>query len=71
MAQDCYKTVELTKHPSLTRAMLQTVNILLHWISAALATVQASLVFTPYLTHEKQQEGDLGWMKVAYLIGLV
>jgi len=28
---------------------LHTVNILLHWISAALAAVQASLVFSPYL----------------------
>jgi len=60
MAQNCYKTVEVKEHPTLTRAVLQTVNILLHWISSALAAVQASLVFTPYLTHKKQPEGDLG-----------
>jgi len=29
-------------------------------MSAALPTVKASLVFTPYLTHNKQQETDLG-----------
>jgi len=40
------------------------VNILLHWMSVALATVQARLVFTPYLTHKKQKERDLGWTKV-------
>jgi len=56
MALDCYKTIEVREHPSLTRALLQTVNVLLHWISAALATVQAGLVFTPYLTHKKQRE---------------
>jgi len=61
MAQDCYKTTEVIEHPSLTRAVLQTVNILLHWIYAALAAVQASLVFTPYLTNKKQQERDVGW----------
>ena len=60
MAQDCYKTLEVKEHPTLTREVLQTVNILFHWISSALATVQASLVFTPYLTHKKQPEGDLG-----------
>jgi len=66
MAQDCYKTAEVKGHPSLIRAVLQTVNILFHWISVALATVQASFVFTPYLTHKKQQERDLGWTKVPY-----
>jgi len=30
MAQDCYKTIEDQEHPTLTRAVLQTVNILLH-----------------------------------------
>jgi len=30
MAQDCYKTIEVKEHPSFTRAVLQTVNILLH-----------------------------------------
>jgi len=65
-ARDCYKTIEVKEHPSLTRAVLQTVNILFHWISAALATAQASLVFTPYRTHEKQQERDLGWTKVPH-----
>jgi len=54
MAQDCDKTIEAKEHPNLTRAVLQTVNILLHWISVALlATVQASLVFSPYLAHKK------------------
>jgi len=54
MAQDRYKTIEAKEHPR--RAVLQMVNVLLNCISAALATVQASLVFTPYLTHKKQQE---------------
>ena len=66
MAQDCYKTIEVKEYPTLTRAVLQTVNILLHWISSALATVQASLVFTRYLIHKKQPEGDLGWIKVRH-----
>ena len=56
MAKDCYKTIFSQRTSSLTRSALQTVNILLHWISASKATVQASLVFTPYLTHKKQQE---------------
>jgi len=30
MARDCYKTVEVKEHPSLTRVVSQTVNILLH-----------------------------------------
>jgi len=30
MAQDCYKTIEVRENPSLTRAVLQTVNVLLH-----------------------------------------
>jgi len=30
MAQDCYKTIEVKEDPSLTRMVLQTVNILLH-----------------------------------------
>jgi len=30
MALDCYKTIEVREHPSLTRALLQTVNVLLH-----------------------------------------
>jgi len=30
MAQDCYKTIEFKEHPSLTRAVLQTLNSLLH-----------------------------------------
>jgi len=46
MPQDCCKTIEVKEHPSLTRAVLQAVNFLLHWIS----------VFTPHLTHKKQQE---------------
>jgi len=50
MAQDCFKTIEVKEKLSLTRAVLQTVNILPHWMSIAMATVQASLVFTPYLT---------------------
>jgi len=37
-----------------------------HLISPALATVQTSLAFTPYLTHKKQQETDLGWTKVPH-----
>ena len=68
MGQDCYKTTEVKKDPSSTRARLQTVNILLHWISVALATVQASLVFTPYLTHKKRRERDLGWTKVPHCL---
>ena len=52
MAQDCYKTIEVKEHLSLTRAVLQIVNIFSHWMSVALDTVQASLVFTPYLTHK-------------------
>ena len=56
MAQDCCKTTEVKEYPRLTHAVLQRVNFLLHWISAALATVQGSLVFSPYLTHKKQQE---------------
>jgi len=68
MAQDkiATKQLEVKEHPSWTPAVLQTVNILLHWIYAALATVQASLVFTPYLTRKKQQERDLDWMKVPH-----
>ena len=42
LAQDYCKTTEVKEHPSLTRAVLQTVNILLHWLSVDLATVQAS-----------------------------
>ena len=38
-------------------------------ISAAVATVRASLAFTPYLTHKKQQEIDQAEQK--YLTGLV
>jgi len=30
MAQDCYKTIEVKDDPSLTRAVLPTVNIFLH-----------------------------------------
>jgi len=30
MAQDCYKTIEVKELRSLTRAVLQTVNILLY-----------------------------------------
>jgi len=30
MAEDYYKTIEVKEHPSLTRAVLQTVDILLH-----------------------------------------
>jgi len=45
------QTAEVKERPSLTRAVLQTVNILFHWISVALATVQAGLVFAPYRTH--------------------
>jgi len=71
MAQGCYKTIEVKKHLSVTCAVLQTVNILLHWISAALATVQASLVFTPYLTHKKQQERDPSWTKAPHCSCLV
>jgi len=56
MAQDYSKTIEVKENTSLTRAVLQTINIFLHLLSAALAIVQASLAFTPYLTHEKQQE---------------
>jgi len=40
--------------------------ILRHWISAAVATVWASLAFTLYLTHKKQQEIDPGWTKVPH-----
>ena len=58
MAQGCYKTTEVKEHPGLTRVVLHTVNILLHWISAALAKVQASLVFIPYLNHKKHQERE-------------
>jgi len=61
MARDCYKTVEVKEHPSLTRVVSQTVNILLHWNYVALAAVQASLVYIPYLTHKKKQERDLSW----------
>ena len=71
MAQDCYKTTEGKEYPRLTRAALQTVNILLNWIFTALATVQASLVFTPYLTHKKQQERDLEWTNVGHPTTLV
>ena len=60
MAQDNYKTIEVKEHPGLTRAVLHTVNILLNCISAALAKVQASLVFIPYLNHKKHQARDLG-----------
>ena len=28
--------------------------------------MQTSIVFTPYLTHKKQQERDLGWTKVPH-----
>ena len=54
------QTIEIKKHPSLTRAILQTVRILLHGIFAALATVRASLAFIPYLTSKKQEERNLG-----------
>jgi len=30
MAQDYYKTIEVKEHPSLTRAVLQTVSIWFH-----------------------------------------
>jgi len=65
MGQDCYETTEIKKHPSLARAVLQTVNILLHWISVALATVQASLVFTPILTIKNGKRET--WAKRKYL----
>jgi len=55
MAQDCFKTIEVKENLSLTRAVLQTVNILSHWMSVALATLQASFVFTPYLTHKSNK----------------
>jgi len=45
-----------------THAVSQTVNILLHWMSVALASVQASLF--PYFTHKNQQEGHPVWTKV-------
>jgi len=64
MAEDYYKTIEIKEHPSTTRAVLQTVTILLLAISAVLATVRASLAFIPYLTIKKQQERNLGWTKV-------
>jgi len=53
MAEDYYKTIEVKEHPSLTRVVLQTVSILLHGISAALAKVRANLAFIPYLTNKK------------------
>ena len=59
MLQDCYKTIEVKEHPSVTCAVLQAVNILLHWLSAALTTVQVNFVFIPYLTNKKQRETEL------------
>jgi len=58
MAVDCYKTIEVTEHPSLTRAVLQTVNVLLLWGYSAGYNLHwgYSLVFTPYLTQKNQQE---------------
>jgi len=55
MAQDCYETTEVKENLSLTRAVLQTVNILPHWMSVALATVHASHVFAPCLTHKSNK----------------
>jgi len=55
MAQDCYETTDVKESLSLTRAVLQTVNILPHWMSAVLATVHASHVFAPYLTHKSNK----------------
>jgi len=52
--------IEIKQHPSLTRAVLQNVSVLLHGISAALATVRASLAFIQHLTSKKQQERKLG-----------
>jgi len=69
MAQDCYKTIEVKEDPSLTRMVLQTVNILLHWISAALTTVQASLVFPSYLPIKSNKRET--WAERKYLAGLM
>jgi len=51
MAEDYHKTIEVKEHPILTCAVLETADILLHWISAELPPAQVSLVFTTYLTH--------------------
>jgi len=50
---------------------ITTVNILLNWLSTALATVQANLVFTPYLNHKNQQERNLEWTEVGHPTALV
>ena len=49
-------------------APTDTINILSHWISAALATMQASLVFTPYLPIKSNKRET--WADRKYLIGL-
>jgi len=48
-----------------TQLTFCSTEYLWHWLQCRLY----SLVFTPYLTHKKQQERDLGWTKVPYSRG--
>jgi len=64
MAQDYYKTSEVEEHPSLTRAVLQTVSIFQPWLQCRL------ILSLPRILPIKSNKTET-WTERKYLTGLV